>query len=110
MKNLKEFKELILRYEGITLEDIENVSGEIFYGNDVSNKLTGHGASTSCSLCIAVERVCESCVYGKRFACIKLNNQETYDAIDEAESQKELKAAFQNRAKHMRKILTEKGL
>jgi hypothetical protein len=93
MKNLKEFKALIERYESITLEEIEenwvkktywDASGEL-----TAMKLTGFGDGETCSLCKAVgyykngTAKCEKCVYVEITGCECEDgrNEKTYYAI-----------------------------
>jgi len=120
MKNLKEFKALILKYESITLEDIRTAFIECPYVDQIAHLLTGFGSMDTCTLCKAVFTAgakfpnCASCVYrgdtDTIAYCNSHGNVETYCAIKGAETSQELKLAFKNRAKHMRKILTEKGI
>jgi hypothetical protein len=112
MENLKEFKELILRYESITVEEIENHVSDGF----VINSITGFGTHNSCTLCKPIKVNCYKCVYCKAFDsevmddkllnyCCRGDAESTYDAIIEAEKPQELKVAFKARANYMRSIL-----
>ena len=111
-KNIKEFKELILKYESITLEEIEK------HYNKLSRKfahenLTGFGDSETCELCKKVNRDCEICTYAITPGCRRIgtchsdDNDETFMKIADARTPQELKAAYKARAKHMRNILKE---
>jgi hypothetical protein len=119
MKNLKEFKALIERYESITLEEIEenwvkknywDASGEL-----TAMKLTGFGDGETCSLCKAVgyyqggSAKCDECVYEAMTGdgCQFGENSETYETIMNAQQKRTLLNAFRNRAKHMRTILDQ---
>jgi hypothetical protein len=115
MKNLEEFKKLIERYETITLDEIETVWKDKVdtYGIAdtltyiVANKLTGFGASSTCTLCQSVKTNiihCADCVYGILLGCI---NDETYHKIENAKTPRGLLSAFKNRAKHLRKTYKE---
>ena len=125
-ENLKEFKELILRYESITLGEIEMAFYEFEKGyldkfSKIFKRLTGFGNFDTCLLCknillpIKDESIpkCEKCVYGfsqtfKNFEtclCRKGINKETYEGISLSETPIELKKAYRARAKHMRTIL-----
>ena len=116
MKNLKEFKELILKYESITLEDIiateDNIKGTF---DEVAQALTGFGYRPTCTLCQIVKGDCEFCTWSyivdssdlKYFApCTILESKITYIAIYKAETPEELLKAFKARAKYMRQCLT----
>jgi len=118
MENLKEFKELILRYESIMLKEIRSL-WTAWHGPDtdervsfVTNRLTSYGTVT-CTLCVAVRRDCHKCVYSIDYHasdihfCFKGCNSETYLAIEKATTPAELKASFRARAKHMRTILKQ---
>jgi hypothetical protein len=100
--NIKEFNDLIKRYESITLKEIIEV-WDIYESADiVANKLTGFGSLFSCTLCYATGANCGYCVYGSDFACIKHHNRKTYNAINDADTPQKLLTAFKNRAEHMR--------
>ena len=105
MKNLKEFKELIERYESITLEEIEEVWGDNSCGESVAQELTGFSGVKTCTLCKSVRSNCSECVYKERGWCYKSVNKETYYAISDASTPTELLEAFRNRAKHMRTLI-----
>jgi hypothetical protein len=119
-KNIKEFKELILRYESITLEEIEKSHKE---NSNYKKSLTGFGNKKTCKLCFGnVLSDCNKCLYAFQggfeelpksyhdsFAqyCWKKDNEHTYKAIESATTPQELKAAYKARAKHMRNILKD---
>ena len=113
MKNIKEFKELIEKYESITLEDIvlAEATVDVFeYGFDIAQYLTGYGSKNSCMLCGAINSDCSQCVWGKvefNFGCIV---HPTFKAIENAEDAKELLQAFKNRAAYMREWLIQKEI
>jgi hypothetical protein len=104
-KNIKEFKELILRYESITLDEIEEKFTDGFI--DVKS-LTGFGNPNTCSLCIPIKMQCLDCIYNKTGSvCRKGINSKTYRSIALSDHPLQLKEAYIERAKHMRKILKE---
>lgn len=120
MKNLKEFKALILRYESVTEEEIKKEclkhsdQAVVHYG--VLTRLTGFGIVTACTLCKAVNGLCSLCTWAftievdtsmlhKHLACSYRDNGSTYRDIASAETPEELKRAYKERAKHMRKVL-----
>ena len=108
MKNLKEFKELIARYESITLEEIEEVWEKSKFisiqGNRVAHILTGYGFINSCTLCKSCPS-CDDCIYyngDEDPPCSSGEAGPTYSAIGNSLTSKELLTAFQNRAKYMK--------
>ena len=119
MKNLKEFKELIIRYETITLEEIKkewNIRKDVGENEDVGyytiQKLTGFGSPWCCTLCQAAKTVndivcCDDCVYGESYGCFHNENEKTYQKIEDAKTPKGLLTAIRNRAKHLRKSYKE---
>lgn len=106
-KNIKEFKQLIERYESITLEEIrENQEDPLL--------LTGFGSSYSCKLCTNIQVFtdnCTGCVYHEIertiYSCNFGKNEKTYQMISSAENANDLLKAFKARAGYMRQILTE---
>ena len=111
IKNLKEFEQLILRYESITLEEIENLSkkcGLLF--NEIPNELTGFGRSLTCTLCIEVSDCYKECIYyiasnGETCCYDGLDYIEnSYRMIENAKNSKQLLKAFKYRAKCMRRF------
>ena len=102
MKNLKEFKALIERYETITIEEITK-GFRRYTSNEVPEYLTGFGASITCSLCVSAGS-CNNCVYGKD-SCMDGKNEKTYFRITNADTPTKLKNAYRARAKHMRTLL-----
>ncbi len=108
MKNLKEFKALIKRYESITLEEIEEKEVCSYISSSVVKELTGFGSDLTCPLCKAVKRKCSICVYGKKvsfFGCLYNENTKTYDRIESANTPLKLRNAFRARAKHMKTLI-----
>lgn len=122
MKNLKEFKALIQRYESITLKEIKTVKpnpDKIYPFSVVAKQLTGFGNFDTCTLC-RVEGIkndefcnylpdCYNCVYGHMHGCINLNST-LYHSIGRASSHANLFTAYRNRAKFMRELLIKKGI
>jgi hypothetical protein len=113
MKNLPEFKALIIRYETITIDEIKKKDCNL-------ELLTGFGSCITCTLCKKVgydkkskEESCIYCVYYELnnwlrifgMPCNTRENAETYNAICKAETPEELLKAYWLRAKHMRSIL-----
>ena len=122
IKNLKEFKKLILKYENITEEDIkkatleveQNVKNKDQHPNMVARKLTGFGYGETCSLCQKAKD-CKYCVYAidemnmniVDCGCMKGLNKTTFSKITYANTSMELLKAFRLRAERMRKILKD---
>ena len=119
MKNLKEFKELIERYESITIEEIE-ATGDFVIDDafirglskqSTINKLTGFGLKKSCKICSVIESDdCKGCVYdiGKNnlgLSCVLDQFKESFDLIRDANNAQELLLAVKQRAKVMREHL-----
>ena len=101
-KNIKEAKELVDRYESITLEEIKEEWSPFL--RETAEILTGFGNMGSCSLCRKVSGTCMNCIYHPS-DCVEGENEETYDRILEARSPTKLRNAFRARAKHIRKII-----
>lgn len=118
--NTEAFKNLIEKYESIDLVDIEEEWDEEYFndGHSVMRELTGFGGCCSCSLCQAVGTTrgglewkttcnCQNCMYylvnpnGEYPPCV----DDTYEAIDNAETPKELCDAIQDRIKYMKEVL-----
>jgi len=119
-ENIQAFKDLIERYENISLEEIEKEwkslnawRGCIDTGEEIAYELTGFGSQTTCTLCRAVKEYCTKCVYFRKrredfmFCCNTGRNEKTYNAISNAETPEELLKAFRQRAKHMKKAYSK---
>ena len=113
MENLKEFKELIERYESITIDEIREewriIKRDEFLrytsAHYTAQKLTGFGSCYTCTLCIAVNQECYQCVYGKEvvlLGCLSTENRPSYDNIDRAKTPKQLLRGFRIRAQHLK--------
>lgn len=114
MKNLKEFKELIQRYETISFEEIENAFS-FNYPEDVKKYLTGFGSSETCILCTKFKfdyahKFCTNCVYGNILNCLHGIMKESFNLIYNAATPKKLFKAYWIRAKAMREFLKSKGI
>jgi hypothetical protein len=107
MKNIKEFKGLIDRYESIILEEISKEWGAHGLAFWVARKLTGFGSQEKCTLCCAAQGDCSKCVYGWTLAC---TTHMSYRYIDMAISPEKLLIAFRERAKYMRWLAKELGI
>lgn len=114
MDNLKEFKELILTYESLTIDDIKTHLYANIEPRISARKTTGFGAKDTCKLCIVVHGNCSHCVYIKLAHCLcsKDTAKATFDAIcmatltpDSLGTRKTLVKAYHERAKYMRRIL-----
>jgi len=114
MKNLKEFKELIIRYETITFEEICEKwnDADIFH----AERITGFGDSDTCTLCQStiVNGIvsCSLCVWGNGgdAQCNWGPHRDTYFMVGYANTPEELLTAFRLRAAHMRKHLKSIGV
>lgn len=116
--NIKEFKDLIEKYEKITLEEIQKIwknysdnSAFVGTGADIAPLLTGFGSLSTCTLCRAVKECCTECVYFRKrredfmYCCNTGRNAKTYDAIKNAKTPEKLLEAFRKRAKNMKKYI-----
>lgn len=109
VSNLKEAKKLLEKYKSITLEQLEEAYDEEYLtktGNVILNKITGFGETSSCILCLAVNEVCENCIYSFRLQerhvpCL----DKTYDEICNAESAEQLFTAIQNRISYLNNVI-----
>lgn len=110
-KNIKEAKELVLRYESISLEGIKE-SGHFRVGGTLYTtalKLTGFGSTIKCALCVSIDHECGDCIYSDHYGCLNGKNRKTYKRIEEANTPLKLKNAFRARAKYIRNRLKELG-
>jgi len=116
MSNIRQFKNLIKKYESITLEQLNNPRLEWMSSKQIMNCLTGYGDTGTCSLCIqarkeklrkAVVLRCDCCfwVIATGLRCNIDENSKTYNAIEYAQSRTELLEAVKQRARYMRKVL-----
>ena len=109
VNNLKEAKELLERYKSITLEQLEKAYGkEIPFkmGDEVLNKITGFGKTYSCILCLAVNEVCENCIYSFRLQerntpCL----DKIYNEMCNALNAEDLFAAIQKRISYLTNVI-----
>lgn len=110
MKNLTEFKALIIRYETITIEEIEKK-------NCIKQDITGFGRFDKCTLCIAIGKhwdnnKCHNCLYyssvkksTEKYPCNSFENEKSYERIYDATTPNSILKAYWLRAIHMRGIL-----
>jgi len=109
----KAWETLILRYENITLSEIENAMEKekpLIY-------LTGFGNVSTCLLCQTCKKIstnnatdCKHCAWSKytNHPCDDDCNAETFNAIENAKNPTEILEAYRNRAKRMREVENEK--
>ena len=109
VNNLKEAKELLEKYKSITLEQLEEAYDEEYLtktGNVILNKITGFGETSSCILCLAVNEVCENCIYSFRIQersvpCLDKVYNEIYNAMNA----EDLFVAIQKRISYLTKVI-----
>jgi hypothetical protein len=110
---MKEFYEIMQRYETITIDEInETLEHESkIYVSAIKKKLTGFGSPSTCKLCIKYlnrqESVCTNCTWVQLTGC-ECNegvNSQTYMYIEYAHDQDALIYAYRARAKYMRKVI-----
>lgn len=124
--NYNEFKELIKKYQSITLSDIEdywNKYNQMFdyEGSDIMLYITGFSNMSECILCVSIEKQgyydskdinhpdCSKCMYQviTGTPCASGINKKTFENISHAKSPMELLKAIKRRYKHMQRLLTE---
>jgi hypothetical protein len=113
--NIHAFKKLILRYESITLEEIER-------GGCDPHRLTGFRMCSSCTLCTAINRTagqpCNGCIYYRTvknpntcvLPCLSEGNAKSYNGIAYASIPIMLLNAYRRRALRMRNVLSKLNL
>jgi hypothetical protein len=113
MNNLKEFKELILKYESITLEELKDIESEKNLEEELPSftlsSITGFG-TYECTLCTKAKENrpdCKNCIWEIKTGvkCIDTINHNTYDRIFNAETFEDLLDAIQKRADYMRNVI-----
>ena len=115
-KNLKQFKALIRKYRSLTTKKIAKawIGGDnVLPSYKTINKLTGAGKGHSCTLCQAIENLCDGCVWktGKKAPmCMFGDNARTYAALFNARTPYKLYLAVRRRANHMEAHLTKLGI
>ena len=120
MNNIRQFKNLIKKYESITLEKLTNPRLEWMGSKTIMNYLTGFGNTDTCRLCIragelSMERygnklgMCIFCVWviATGDVCYGGNNEKTYEAIKKARNRVKLLEAVKQRAEYMKTVLEE---
>ncbi len=103
--NIEAFKQLIERYESITIAECIKAFATTKDGGKAAQRITGYGSSDSCMICI--NTFCYECVWYEQTgkACFDGKNMETYTAIRNSETAEELLKAFRARAAYMRETL-----
>ena len=118
-QNIKATKELIERYNSITLKEIKaNVAKSSWntpnMGRLVAKQLTGFSNKDTCPLCIAINDHCYKCIhilgsYGDpdRHHCWNHDSKShvTYRRIERANSPIKLRNAFRARAKYLQSLI-----
>lgn len=121
IKNLREAKMLIRIYRDVTLEEVkkehyddEGYSAEI---DEIPNILTGFNHPSSCKLCKPVinsydrvydnPKLCIGCIYMETTGsqCFNGENKETFEAIENVETEEDIINAFQARANHIESLI-----
>jgi hypothetical protein len=120
IQNVKEFRNLIVRYDNLTKRHIEStiVHGPYtsFHSDMTAQSLTGFGSAGTCKLCQPIlERNildCSECIYhlnnpdiNNNYYCAKGPNKDTYIAFFKATNEEELLKCYKDRSKHMKNIL-----
>ena len=120
--NLKEFKELIEKYNSITIEDIEQADMFLDDGYDcydtsgIMETLTGFGSVSTCTLCNALDvkhymgiYPCKGCIWliQTKTLCTLGENYDSYELIETATTNQELLEAIKYRAEYINEVLNE---
>ena len=126
MNNMKAFKELIDKYNSLTLKEVKDAwhaemnkynldtYKQLSYveRDEMAESLTGYGNAGTCILCNAVrdyKRViqCSLCIYRvvTFSGCAGGNNRKTFANIKDAKTPKGMLSAYRNRANHITKLL-----
>ena len=129
MGNLKEFKDLILKYENITVEEINYILNKFdipelegISSEEILKELTGFGTRNTCTLCKAIKLTtvntlptnidCFKCTWVEKtkFVCYEGCNKATYEKLEEiwfADDNfvQEIIDACHTRADYMRNII-----
>lgn len=121
--NINAARRLLEKYQSITLDELTKVwlNLELELGNeceiqgsDVLAEITGFGCTGTCMLCkeaqtlkVGGESYCNHCIYSihgyPSIDMFCLDN--TYDAIVDAENEKQLFEAIQNRIKYLKETI-----
>jgi len=112
IKKLEAAKELVKKYNSITIEEIEqleegkNLINIYRYGEYIANIITGFGECRSCPLCRVVYN-CDRCIYNAItiYSCNRGPNEKTYEEIRYAKNKIELITAIKERAKHLQSLI-----
>lgn len=109
--NFKEFVELIIRYESITIEEIEKAFEEYNTHVFIKEYLTGFGNINTCTLCRKIGYKdfvvdCSTCSWVKftNSKCSRSKNEQTYSNINFNEKPNSLLESYRERAKYMREV------
>ena len=115
MDNRKEFEELILTYERITLQEIKDAWDTFYnYGGNTLFTLTGFSSTNSCSLCQPIDTNCTVCMWYKAYDCRCTGDasnpnanivSKSYWRISNADTPMKTLYAIRSRAKIMRNLL-----
>jgi len=110
IKNLEAAKELVKKYNSITIEEIEKKFDKDYFST-IKN-ITGFGSVKTCSLCqycfnSVLDGTCKECIYVMvtDVTCSSVVNFKTYHAIKYATNTIELLTAIKNRAKHLQSLI-----
>ena len=124
-KNLKEFKELIVTYRSITIEQLKVEALKLSKRHNVRmfvilNAITGFNYNQSCTLCEPCKKYardcddedlsfCHYCFYVSETGemCFSGDNEDTYQKIKEADNFDELYQAINARADYMESSVNE---
>lgn len=131
--NIEAVKELIIRYETITLEEISDKFTNLMDHqgkigsvtlSEIKISLTGFGTLDTCTVCQTVEKikfdtfchrpVCTKCILNSSeivAGCIIIDQEtKSYQKLEKADTPRKLYYAYNQRAIFLRKYLTQKNI
>ena len=115
---IKAAKELIDKYQSITLEQLKSLWEKesndypdfTIDGGWILSLITGFGDISECILCKHANKICEHCIHSynpnwedkRKYPCL----EETYDKIEESKNPDSLYKAIQERIKYLEKLIS----
>lgn len=107
IKNMPELLKLIGRYESIELGEIAaKLNEDEGYINLCKSILTGFGYANTCTLCVASEGSCNNCAI-RILSDALCWETDTYKAIVDADTAKELLNAYRDRALYLKGLISD---
>jgi hypothetical protein len=120
-RNIKAAKELLAKYESITIDQITKVYNMIIEqegeditpsGYDVMEQITGFSSIAKCMLCQEAKKLIQKDIYYCQCCIYTINNsddylciEETYKAIGEADTPEDIYNALQARIEFLKQSI-----